>query len=86
MTFSKLHPIALALTLAIISGISVLGLGLSANMFLNGKPLATMVGSVYFTYNPSILNSLLSALLVFVNALVGGYVAAWVYNLLLKYL
>jgi hypothetical protein len=86
MAHSKLHPIALGLSIAIIASVATLLIGLSINMFFNGKPIACMIGSLYLTYNPSILNSALSALIVFVDSLIGGYIAAWLYNVLSDYL
>jgi hypothetical protein len=86
MAYSKIHPIALGLSLAIIAGISSFLMGLFANMFFSGKPLVSMIGTLYISYNPSILNSALGALIVFINALIAGYIAAWIYNLLSDYI
>lgn len=86
MKYAKLHPIAIGIAIAIIAGVSTLLMGLFINMFFNGKPLVSMIGTLYITYNPSLLNSALSALIVFVNALIGGYIAAWIYNLLAEYI
>lgn len=82
MAYTKLHPIAFGLSIAILAGVSAFLMGLFANMFFNGKPLVSMVGTMYVTYNPSLMNSALGALIVFVNALIGGYIAAWIYNFL----
>jgi hypothetical protein len=86
MNYSKLNPVALGFTAAILAALSTFGLGLFANMFLSGKPISMMIGTVYLTYNLSVLNSLLAALVAFVNALIAGYIAAWFYNFLIKYI
>lgn len=85
-TYSKLHPIALGLSFAVIAGVITFLMGLSANMFFNGKPLVSMLGTMYITYHPTVLNSAFGALIAFVNGLVGGYIAAWLYNLLADYI
>lgn len=86
MAYSKIHPIALGLSLAVISGLATLFVGLFANVFFNGKPLVTMIGTMYVTYIPSIENCALGALMVFVGVLISGYIAAWIYNLLSDYI
>ena len=86
MAYIKIHPIAAGLTLAILSGLSAFFTGLTANMLLNGKPLASMYGTMYITYNPSFLNTALGGLGAFIVGLIGGYVAAWLYNLLSEYI
>ncbi|RUR13660.1 hypothetical protein [Legionella sp. km772] len=86
MAYSKIHPIALGLTLGILAGLGTLFAGLLANIFFNGKPFVTTVGSMYVTYSPTIQNSAIGGLMAFLGALVGGYVAAWVYNILCEYI
>lgn len=85
-TYSKIHPIALGVSFAIIAGIVTFLMGLSAHALFNGKPLVSMLGTMYITYNPSLLNSAIGALIAAVNGLVGGYIAAWLYNLLSDYI
>ena len=83
---NKLHPLALGITLAIISSISTFVVGVAAFILLNGKPLVSMVGTMYITYNPTLTNAALGAAIVFINAIIAGYVAAWIYNLLIEYI
>ncbi len=85
MEFSKIHPVALGLAVGVVSGLSTFFMGLLALAFYTGKPLVAMVGTMYVTFNPSLFNSVLGALAVFVNAFIGGYIAVWVYNLLIDY-
>ena len=86
MKASKLHPLALGISLGIISGVSTFIMGLLAYLLLNGKPLVSMVGTMYLTYNPTLMNSLLGGAIVFVNGLIAGYIAAWIYNFLSEYI
>ena len=84
MTVSKLHPLAFGIALGIISGLSTLIMGLLAYLVLNGKPLVSMFGTMYITYNPSLINSTIGGLIVFINAIIAGVIVAWLYNLLLS--
>ena len=84
MTISKLHPTALGLSFGVISGLSVFGMGLLAQMFLHGKPLVAAVGTMYVSYNASLINSALGGVVGFVNAFIAGYIVAWIYNFLLN--
>lgn len=86
MAYSKIHPIALGLSLAVISGLGTFLAGLLANIFFSGKPLTTSVGTIYVTVIPSIQNSALGGFTVFVGSLIGGYIAAWIYNVLSEYI
>ena len=83
MSFSKIHPVALGLSFGVISGISALLMCLAAYSFFNDKPIVAAVGTMYISYNPSLINSALGGVAGFVNAFIAGYVAAWIYNLLL---
>lgn len=85
MAFSKLHPVALGLSVGVISGLSTLFMGFLAVAFYTGKPLVAMVGTMYVTFNPSFINAALGAVIVFVNGFIGSYIAAWIYNLLIKH-
>lgn len=82
MAYIKLHPIALGLTLATLAGPAVFIAGLLINVLFNGKPLITTMGAMYLTFNPTIQNSAIIGFAAFVGALIGGYIAGWIYNLL----
>ncbi|MGQ3891629.1 hypothetical protein [Legionella sp. CNM-4043-24] len=84
MAYSKLHPMALGLTLGAISGFAAFVAGLMAMAVYTGKPAVAMMGEMYVSYNPSFFNSVLGGGIVFVNAYVGAYVTAWIYNILIK--
>ncbi len=83
MTISNLHPVAFGVALGVISGVSIFGMGLLAQMFLHGKPLVAAVGTMYISYNATLINSALGGVVSFVNAFIAGYVAAWIYNVLI---
>lgn len=83
---SKIHPIALGLTLGLLAGAAAFGMGLLALLFLNGKPLVSMLGTMYITYQPSLANSAIGGILVFLNMAIGGYITAWMYNFLIEYI
>ena len=82
MAFSKIHPVALGLSVGIISGLSAFFMGMLALAFYTGKPLVAMAGTLYVTLNPSFINSALAGVVVFVNAFIGSYIVAWIYNFL----
>lgn len=86
MTYAKIHPIALGLTLAILAGLATFFAGLIANVLSNGKPLVSSLGTMYITIIPSIQNSALGGVMAFVGSLIGGYIAAWIYNILSEYI
>ena len=81
MTKSKLSPVAFGAALGVAWGVSVLCMGLFANMFMNGKPIVGAVGQMYLAYTPSVLNSFIGAGGGLVGAFIAGYVVAWLYNL-----
>ena len=83
MRLSKLHPVALGASFGIISGVMVLGMALLAQVFLDGKPIVAALGTMYISYNTSLINSLLVGVYAFANGFVGGYVVAWIYNFLI---
>lgn len=84
--FGKIQPLSFGVSLGVISGLATFCMGLLAVAFYTGKPFVGMVGSMYVTYNPSFTNCAIGAVVVFINAAIGGYITAWVYNMLLEYL
>lgn len=80
MEHSKLHPFALGLTLGIIWGASILLMGLIATFYTYGKTFVTVVGGLYIGYQPTIMGSFLGAGIGFLDAFIGGVIAAWLYN------
>ena len=86
MAYNKLHPIALGLTLAALSGPVVFIAGLLVNIVFNGKPVITTMGAMYLTFNPTIQNCAIAGFGASVGASIAGYIAAWIYNILSAYI
>lgn len=86
MVKSKIHPIAFGGALGAVSSLSAFGMMLMANIFLQGKPFVAAVGTVYLSYTPSFIACIVGALLGFVNAFIGGFVVAIIYNVLVDFL
>ena len=86
MAYSKIHPIALALTTGVLSGSAATFVGLMAYLFYTGKPFVAMMGSMYVSYNPSLMNCALGGLGVGLNVFIATYVVVWIYNFLIDYI
>lgn len=80
MTKCRLSPLAFGLSLGVVWGASVVIMGLLAHYFAYGTAFVTAVGVVYAGYEPSIMGSLIGGLFGFIDALVGGVIIAWLYN------
>lgn len=83
MAISKIHPLALGITAGVLSGLGTFAAGMLAVIFYTGKPIVGMMGAMYITYSPSVINSAIGGGVVLVNAFIGAYIAAWVYNFLI---
>lgn len=86
MTFGKLHPLALGISIAIIGGVAAFGAALFADTFLYGKTIILGVGTLYVTYNPTFIGSVFIGAGVAGAGLVGGFIASVIYNMLLNLL
>ncbi|KTD03453.1 hypothetical protein OQJ19_00520 [Fluoribacter gormanii] len=86
MEFSKINPLALGISISVLSALASFFMGLAAFVFYTGKPFVAMVGSIYLSYTPSLANAGLGAAIVLMNTFVSSYIAAWVYNFLLDYI
>ena len=82
MSVSKINPLAMSITLGILSAISILTIGILTHTFLAGTPIAIAIGTVYITYSPSVLNSVIGAVFGAINGAICGYVFAYLYNFL----
>jgi hypothetical protein len=80
MTKCKLGPLAFGLSLGVIWGTSVLIMGLLAQYFSYGTEFVSAMGVIYIGYEPSIMGSVIGGLFGFIDALVGGILIAWLYN------
>jgi hypothetical protein len=86
MSKAKIHPVAFGLSFGIVSGLSAFGVGLFMQIFMNGKPIAAVVGQFYLGYNPSYYNSAVGSVIGLVGGFVGGFIVAWLYNTLIELL
>ena len=86
MVLSKINPLAWGVSIGVLSGLATLFASLAALVVYAGKPIVAMIGTMYVTYNPSLINTGLGVAIVAFNAFVGCYIAAWVYNFLIDYI
>ena len=83
MITSKIHPLAMGLSLGFVVGLAAFTMGLFANTFLNGQPLVAGIGAMYLSYTPSMMGCVFAGIGGFVGAFVGTYIVIWLYNQLL---
>jgi hypothetical protein len=76
----KLSPVGLALSLGILWGLLMFGVGLVAYYHSYGRPFITVMSTLYLGYAPSIKGSLLGGLIGFIHAFIVGFLIAWLYN------
>ena len=77
---NRLNPKALGLALGILWGAGVLFMGLLAMVCGWAQPMVDVLSVMYLGYSASILGALIGTLWGFVDAFVGGWVLAWLYN------
>jgi hypothetical protein len=80
---NKLQPVPLGLAFGILWAASVFILGLTA-MGDWGSGIVAGLGTLYIGYGPSFVGAIIGAVWAFVDGLVGGFILAWLYNLLAK--
>ncbi len=80
MTKCRLSPLAFGLSLGVVWGVSVFIMGLLAQYYAYGTEFVSAMGVVYIGYEPSIIGSAIGGLFGFIDALVGGALVAWLYN------
>ena len=78
----RINVKAFALTCGIIWGFGLFALTWWIIIFEGVTHEATLIGKIYLGYNISPLGSLLGLVWGFFDALIGGAIAAWLYNLL----
>jgi len=76
----KLNTKALALALGIISALYVFLHGIAVMLFGWGAELASLLGSLYIGFEPTILGSVIGAVWGFVDGAVAGAIIALIYN------
>ncbi|QRN03195.1 hypothetical protein GH742_04555 [Legionella sp. MW5194] len=80
MNNARLSPVALGLALGIFWGISILIMGLIATYYAYGKPFVASMGLLYPGFEPTVLGSLIGAVIGFVDLFIGGVIIALLYN------
>jgi len=80
----KLNTKAFALTSGIIWGLGLFFLTWWMIAFGGATGEKTMIGKIYIGYSISAAGSLIGLVWGFVDALVGGAIFAWLYNLIAK--
>ncbi len=78
----KLNVKAFALTTGIIWGAGLFVLTWWIIVFEGQTGAQTMIGLVYRGYNISAVGSLIGLIWGFVDGLIGGFIFAWLYNLI----
>ncbi|WP_454783088.1 hypothetical protein [Legionella sp. WA2022007384] len=84
MKFGKIDPVALGASLGALSGISTFFMGLMIVIFNKGKPFTGVMGTIYMTYDLSLLQCVLGAVGVFISTFISSFLIAWLYNTLSK--
>jgi hypothetical protein len=77
---NQLNPKALGLALGILWGVGVLFMGLLAMVCSWAQPMVDWLSLMYLGYSASIPGALIGTLWAFVDAFLGGWVLAWLYN------
>lgn len=80
MSGCKLSPVGLGLSLGVIWGLSVFGMGLMAYFYTYGKPFVEALATLYLGYEPSIKGSIVGGIIGFIDAFIMGFLIAWLYN------
>lgn len=80
MEKSRIHPVALGLSLGVLWGVALLIMGLLAHLYMYGKPFVAGVGQLYIGYDASIIGSLIGGLIGFIDGFISGFLIAWLYN------
>ncbi len=75
----ELNPKAFALAAGILWGVACFVIGLMA-AYGYGTAFETLFSSVYIGYSSTLGGSVIGAIWGFVDAFIGGYILAWLYN------
>ncbi|MBN2058274.1 MAG: bacteriophage holin [Candidatus Saganbacteria bacterium] len=79
----KLDALKFGLTLGIVWAAAVLCLGIMTGLWDWGAGLVKGIGSLYIGYGPTPGGVVLGMAWAFFDAGIGGFIVAWLYNLLL---
>ena len=81
---NKLNPKALGLALGTLWAASIILMGLLAMACSWAQPFVDAVSVIYLGYSSSIIGILTGALWGFIDAFLGGFLIAWLYNKFVK--
>lgn len=85
MAGSKLNAVAMGASAGILSAIVVFSLSVLAHTFLTGVPVSFAVGTLFLTYNTTLLSSLILGGSALVGGFIAGFVVCYLYNFLLEW-
>jgi hypothetical protein len=80
----ELRPLPLGIAAGIAYGLCIFLLGLMATFTEMGTVLVNTLGTAYIGYAPTVVGSVIGGIWAFIDAFVFVYIAAWIYNYLLK--
>lgn len=86
MKFGKIDPISLAVTLGALAGLSAFFSSLMVMIFNKGKPFNGIMGTIYFNYELTFIQCLLTGVSALVGTFISSYLVALAYNYLSKQL
>lgn len=77
---NKLNAMAMGLAFGILWAVAVLIVGLLATFNGYGTELINLLSTVYLGLGLSVTGVVIGAIWAFVDAFIGGYLLAWLYN------
>lgn len=80
MSGCKLSPVGLGLSVGVLWGLSLLGMGLLAYFYTYGKPFVDAMATIYLGYEPSIKGSIIGGIIGLIDGFITGFLIAWLYN------
>ena len=80
---ARLDAVSLGLAFGIMWGLGVFILGIMAMAADWGTEIVVLMSSIYLGFEPSIAGSLIGAAWGFIDGGVGGFLIAWLYNVIL---
>ena len=81
---NKLDPKALGLACGILWAIGILFMGLTAMFCPWSKVFVDALGIMYVGYSATVIGTFIGIVWGFIDAAIGGFLIAWLYNKLLK--
>lgn len=79
-TVARLHPFALGMSLGVIWSLSTFIMALFVMGFEYGQGFVSGMSNLYIGYEASLLGAFIGMIWGFIDAFVGGFLIAWLYN------